>query len=76
MGALTEVEARELIASSPIPFPEDDIKWILDQSGRWPMLLQILCRERLFTLEDGETEDNWREEGLQQMRPFLDLLEG
>jgi len=76
LGALTEVEARELIASSPIPFPEDDIEWILAESGRWPMLLQILCRERLFTLEDGETGDNWREEALQQMQPFVDLLEG
>lgn len=76
LGALTEVEARELIASSPIPFPEDDTKWILAQSGRWPILLQILCRERLFTLEDGETEDNWQEEALQQMQPFLGLLEG
>ncbi|MFB2969716.1 ATP-binding protein [Aerosakkonema sp. BLCC-F183] len=76
LGALTEAEARELIASSPIPFPEDDIKWILAESGCWPMLLQILCRERLFTLEDGESGDNWREEGLQQMQPFVDLLDG
>lgn len=76
LGALTEAEARELIASSPIPFPEDDIEWILTESGRWPMLLQILCRERLFTLEDGETGDNWREEALQQMQPFVHLLEG
>ncbi|MBD2182579.1 helix-turn-helix domain-containing protein [Aerosakkonema funiforme] len=76
LGALTEAEARELIASSPIAFPEDDIEWILAESGRWPMLLQILCRERLFTLEDGETDDNWREEALQQMQPFVDLLEG
>ncbi|NES97333.1 MAG: helix-turn-helix domain-containing protein [Desertifilum sp. SIO1I2] len=76
LGALTEPEARELIASSPIPFPEDDIEWILAQSGRWPILLQILCRERLCTLEDGETGDNWREEALQQTQPFVHLLEG
>ena len=76
LGALTEAEARELIASSARPSPEDDIQWILAESGCWPMLLQILCRERLFTLEDGETEDNWREEGLQQIQPFVDLLEG
>jgi len=75
LGALTELEARELIASSPIAFAEDDIKWILSQSGCWPILLQILCRERLFTLEDGEIGDNWREEGLQQIQPYVHLLE-
>lgn len=76
LGALTEAEVRELIASSPILFSDNDIEWILAESRSWPMLLQILCRERLFTLEDGETGDNWREEALQQMQPFLSLLEG
>jgi len=75
LGAMTLAEARELIASSPMPFPDGDVEWILTQSKCWPLLLQILCRERLFSLEDGEIGDNWREEGLQQMQPFVDLLE-
>ena len=75
LGAMTEAEGRELIASSPIPFPAEDVEWILTQSKCWPLLLQILCRERLFSLEDGEMGDNWREEGLQQIQPFIDLLE-
>jgi hypothetical protein len=54
LGSLIEAEARELIASSPIPFPAEDVEWILEQSGCWLLLLQILCRERLFALEDGE----------------------
>jgi transcriptional regulator with XRE-family HTH domain len=70
LGAMTEDEARELIASSPIPFPDEDIEWILNQSKCWPLLLQILCRERLFSLEDGETGDDWREAGLEQIKPF------
>lgn len=73
LGALTEVEARELIASSPIPFAEEDVEWILQQSQCLPLLLQILCRERLFNLEDGETDD-WREEGRRQIEPFSHLL--
>lgn len=73
LGAMTEVEARELIGSSPIPFPAEDVEWILAQSQCWPLLLQILCRERLFSLEDGETEDDWREAGLEQLKPFADL---
>jgi hypothetical protein len=74
LGPFSEAEALALLASSPIPFPENDIAWILSESGRWPMLLQILCRERLVTLEDGETDDFWREEGLRQMAPFAHLL--
>jgi hypothetical protein len=71
---MTETKARELIASSPMPFPDRDIEWILNKSERWPLLLQILCRERLFSLEEGESGDDWREEGLRQLQPFADLL--
>ncbi len=74
LGPLTEPEARELIASSPVPFPPADVDWIVTQSRRWPLLLQILCRERLITLEEGESDDTWREEGLRQMAPFHHLL--
>jgi hypothetical protein len=35
----------------------------------------FLCRERLFSLEDGEMRDDWHEEGLQQMQPFTHLFE-
>jgi hypothetical protein len=75
LGPLAEAEARELIASSPIPFPDEDVKWILAQSGCWPLLLQILCRERLFSLEEGESGDRWRQEALEQIKPFTHLLE-
>jgi hypothetical protein len=74
LGPLKEQEARELIASSPIPFAPADVDWILAQSGCWPMLLQILCRERLIALEEGEADDAWQEDGLGQMSPFRDLL--
>ena len=70
LGPLREDEARELIASSPIPFYEEDIQWILQASKCLPLLLQILCRERLFSLEEGETGNEWQEEGLRQIAPF------
>lgn len=73
LGPLTEPEARELINWSPIPFPETDIAWIVAESECWPLLLQILCRERLLTLEDGESGDAWRGEALLQCRPFIKL---
>ncbi len=74
LGPITEAEARSLIASSPLPFPDEDVEWILTESGRWPILLQALCRERLLALEDSEIDDRWRTEGLRQMEPFRHLL--
>jgi hypothetical protein len=74
LGPLTDKEARELIASSPKTFASADVKWILDQSGRWPCLLQILCHTRLTALEEGQTDDAWREDGLRQVAPFQHLL--
>jgi hypothetical protein len=74
LGPLKETEARQLIASSPIPFPADDVDWILNQSQRWPLLIQILSRERLLTLQEGNEGTEWREEGLRQLVPFQYLL--
>jgi DNA-binding CsgD family transcriptional regulator len=68
LGPLAEEEARELLASSPIPFPPTDVEWMLERSGRWPYLLQILARERLLTLEEGDPSPAWRSEALAQIR--------
>jgi hypothetical protein len=75
LGPLTEPEARELVASSPVPFPSNDVDWIIAESGRWPLLLNILCRERLITLEEGQTSEDWREEGIRQIASFRHLLQ-
>ncbi len=70
LGPLSEEGARGLIATSPIRFAAADVEWILSESGRWPMHLQILCRERLLSLSEGETGDTWREEALRQLEPL------
>jgi hypothetical protein len=70
LGPLSEDGARNLIATSPIRFSANDVEWILAESGRWPMPLQILCRERLLSLSEGETGDAWREEALRQLEPL------
>jgi len=68
---LTEMEAHELITSSPLPFPATDTEWILAKTRCWPLLLQILCRERLIALEAGETDDTWKTEGLAQIEAVI-----
>jgi hypothetical protein len=75
LGPLSEEDARELVASSPILFEPVDVEWILIQSGQWPALLQILCHTRLSALEENQSGDAWREEGLRRMAPFRYLLE-
>ena len=74
LGPLTELEALELITSSPIPFPDNDVEWILAESKRWPILIQVLCREKLSDLEANKSNEAWREEGKRQMLPFRHLL--
>ncbi|BAY82949.1 hypothetical protein NIES267_24350 [Calothrix parasitica NIES-267] len=71
----TELEARELMANSPIAFAEEDVEWILQESHCLPLLLQILCSERLFSLEEGDDAEEWKEEALLQMERFIHLLE-
>ena len=75
LRSYTDEEARELIACSPVPFGPADVEWILDHSGLWPCLLQILCQTRLTALEEGQPGDAWKEDGLQQIAPFRYLLE-
>ena len=75
LGPLTEAEALELIRSSPQAFENQDIKWILAQSGRWPALLQILCHSRLTALEEGRYDNAWQTESLRRMKPYRYLLE-
>jgi len=48
LDALTENEARELLAHSP--FSPEEIEWMLKESGCWPAPLQMLCDRRLQQL--------------------------
>lgn len=75
LGPLSEAASRELIATSPHPFHQADVEWILTHSGRWPVLLQILCDTCLTALESGQSDNAWREEGLQRIAPLRYLLE-
>ena len=67
LGPLTDGEARELTNSSPIPFPEADTDWLLDQSRGWPFPLQILCSVLLEALESGDADHDWRQEALARL---------
>jgi len=75
LGPLTENEALDLINSSPLPFQNQDVEWILEQSDCWPTLVQIFCHARLTALEEGKTNNGWQTEALRRMKPYRYLLE-
>ncbi len=70
LGPLTENEARELLKHTPQPFAEADVEWILENSGRWPALLQIWCDVRLQALKEEEQGEGWKNEGLARIKPY------
>ncbi|MGK7912833.1 MAG: hypothetical protein AB4050_15370 [Synechococcus sp.] len=75
LGPLTEKEACDLIASSPVRFGTRDTGWILDVSNCWPLALQILCRERLASFEEGQMGNEWRRDAIEQLTPFIHIFD-
>ncbi|MCP4697357.1 MAG: ATP-binding protein [Gammaproteobacteria bacterium] len=74
LGPFTGEEAQELLACAPQPFNKEDIAWMLETSGRWPALLQMLCDTRMTSLEEGDTGDAWKTEALDRIAPYAYLL--
>jgi hypothetical protein len=75
LGPFTEAETHDLLASAPHPIPAEAQAWMLRESGRWPLLLQILAREYTASLDDGAPGNAWQTDALHQLRPFRHLLE-
>lgn len=74
LGALTETEALELINGFSHLISVDDANWLLQKSGGWATLLQILCDERIVALEENDASDRWKTIGLERIKPFSYLL--
>ena len=71
---LPEWDACALINSFARPFPTAEIDWLLEKSGRWPALLQILSDERIYALDNNDRTNNWKINGLERIKPFLYLF--
>ncbi|HET7475159.1 MAG TPA: CHAT domain-containing protein [Dermatophilaceae bacterium] len=72
----TEEEALELVAGSPVPLPEPEVRWALAASQGWPVVLQVLCRELTTAVEDGGPDPGWRDRALEQAHAFTMDLPG
>ncbi|MEM7017563.1 MAG: helix-turn-helix transcriptional regulator [Pseudomonadota bacterium] len=75
LSPFPDEEARMLLAKSPLPVPEHDIIWMLEQSGGWPSLLQILLDTWLTGQEEELPTEEWQEEGQDRIKPYRYLLE-
>jgi hypothetical protein len=56
----TEQDARALMNSSPKPFSDKDIQFILEKSECNPYLLQRLCRLCLENMLGDQTDNDWQ----------------
>jgi hypothetical protein len=75
LGPFTEPEARALAASSPLPFPSEDVEWMLRESRGWPVLMQKMCAARLFALQThAQDPEKWKRESLDYTRRMAYLL--
>lgn len=69
LGPLAEAEAQQLIHSANVPVSQENANWILQESGRWPALIQLLCQAHYEAQTRGTTDDDWRAEGLKRIAP-------
>jgi hypothetical protein len=75
LRALTEAEARMLIATTHVPMSQGDVAWTLTHSQCWPVTVLTVCQERLMALEADETGEGWCEAALAQLASYRHLLE-
>ncbi|MCP4701614.1 MAG: ATP-binding protein [Gammaproteobacteria bacterium] len=75
IGPLSETAASELVHSFFPDLPPDELAWLLDKSGQWPALLQLLSDERWYALETDAEEYDWKSAGLESIGRFRYLNE-
>lgn len=73
LGPLAAAEARQLIHSANVPMSEENVRWILEESGGWPALLQLLCQAHYEAQVNGTAIGDWRAEGLKRIAPHQHL---
>ncbi len=74
LGPFTDAEALNFLNHSPLPFTEEETHWVLQKSGRWPALMQIICHSKLIALEEQSSGNQWRTEAIKRITPYSYLL--
>jgi len=66
----TDSEARDFLNHFPQKLSLEDRQWILDNSGCWPVFLQIISDQRLIALEEKQSDEVWKAEALKRIKTF------
>jgi hypothetical protein len=75
LGPFSEIEAKQFLANSPIPFSQADTTWMIAKSHCWPALLQLLAQIRLEALENEESDESWKDTGVRRIADYPYLFE-
>ena len=75
LGPFEVSEAKSFIQSIDIDFTESDCQWILEQSGCWPCLLQLLCQENYIARQSNNGTEKWQDNALNQLQSYAYLLQ-
>jgi hypothetical protein len=70
LEAFTDDEAQDFLNNFPGKLSSKDRQWILDNSGGWPVFLQMICDERLIALEEKQLDELWKVEALKRIKTF------
>lgn len=70
LEAFTDDEAQDFLNHFPGKLSSKDRQWILDNSGGWPVFLQMICDERLIALEEKQLDEHWKVEALKRIKTF------
>lgn len=68
LGPLTSEDAFDMFACSPFQFPDDDCRWIMEESKLYPRLLQLFCWELMTALRAGTRNKEWRDQAHNRAR--------
>jgi hypothetical protein len=82
LGPFTHDEAEQLIitpaSATPYPFTPKEAEWILEQAGRHPFFLQVVCGflfdEKCRQFDGGVDLEHVRERAYQELVPHFDQL--
>ncbi len=75
LGPFEEHEAIEFIDNIDEHYSHEEREWILEHSGRWPCLLQLLCQEKYLATRNNTGTEQWRDNALHQLQQHACLLQ-
>ena len=74
LGPFEEAEALEFIDSINEHYTHGERRWILEESGCWPCLLQLLCQEKYLAVRNNNRVETWQHNARYHLENYAKLL--